>query len=224
MSWFEPDYYNEPSEFDEMVEEFKESLAKSIKEEHQNEMKKLKEENKSLQAIKDEFEEIKRDYRIKLNKLESDRSNMIRELRRERLLDLLKDKEVNLYRAISNKVWREKCDKCDNNRRVKYFTPLGKEAVEDCTCKVSLNIYKPQELTRYEFKINRNRSEIVAWYRQYDDDEDGLVYDTSVKVEDVYSGEVAFKDIESKYYTFFKTEEECQEYCDYLNKKTNRKL
>ena len=51
MSWYEDDFYNEPSEFEIQVEEFKESLAKAIKGEFLEEMGRLKEENRKLQEI-----------------------------------------------------------------------------------------------------------------------------------------------------------------------------
>ena len=70
MSWHEDDFYNEPSEFDMQVEEFKESLAKAVKSEFLEEMERLKKENRNLREIKENFEQIKRDYERK--KMECD--------------------------------------------------------------------------------------------------------------------------------------------------------
>ena len=54
--YYPDDFYNEPSEFDMQVEEFKESLAKSIKSDFLEEMERLKAENRKLQGIKENFE------------------------------------------------------------------------------------------------------------------------------------------------------------------------
>ena len=63
--YYPDDFYNEPSEFGMQVEEFKESLARSIKSEFLEEMERLKKENRKLQGIKDNFEQVKRDYERK---------------------------------------------------------------------------------------------------------------------------------------------------------------
>ena len=63
--YYPDDFYCEPSEFEMQVEEFKESLAKSIKSEFLEEMERLKAENRKLQGIKDNFEQVKRDYERK---------------------------------------------------------------------------------------------------------------------------------------------------------------
>ena len=53
MSYYYDDFYNEPSEFDEKMEELKESLAGAVKSEFLEEMERLKKENKKLQGIKE---------------------------------------------------------------------------------------------------------------------------------------------------------------------------
>ena len=68
--YYQDDFYNEPSEFDMQVEEFKESLAKSIKSDFLEEMERLKAENRKLQGIKENFEQVKRDYERKKQECE----------------------------------------------------------------------------------------------------------------------------------------------------------
>ena len=56
------DFYNEgPSDFDIAIEEFKEGLRKTVKEEILNEMSRLKKENEELQEVKKNFDKIKQD-------------------------------------------------------------------------------------------------------------------------------------------------------------------
>jgi hypothetical protein len=217
MDWYEEDFYQEPSEFENAMEELKANLMKSVKEEFVSEMERLKSENNELQLVKRDFEKIKSDFDTKKRELEYERNDLQRKIRRERMVNLLSDHKIIMYKAYSKTEYPPKCDKCDKYRQIKYTSPLGRETTEDCLCKERKTIYLPKEYVRYEFRLNRNKSDVTAWYRQYNDDEDGLVYDSSIHVDNIYSPGMEFEDI-NHYSTFFKTEEECQAYCDYLNK------
>ncbi len=216
MDWYEDDFYDEPSEFDIQVNEFKENLMKSVKEEFVSEMDGLRKENKELQGIKANFEAVKRDFENKKRQLESEYQILKSDVRRERLVDLLKDHKVILYKAYPRLEYPPKCDKCDKNRRLYYTTPLGRKTYEDCSCNESKTVYSPKEYIRYKFKLNRDENGIIAWYRQYGDDEDGFTYDYSIHADEIYFHDIKFEDLK-KYSTFFKTKKECQSYCDYLN-------
>lgn len=218
MSYYEEDFYNEPSEFEKQIDEFKESLLNTVKEEFVAEMEQLKTENEKLQSVKHNFEEIKRNYENKKRELENERIDLHHKVRRERLVELLKDHKTILYRAYSKRVLPQKCEKCDANRRVEYISPLGRKKHENCLCSEGKTEYYPHEFIRYEFRLSPRTTSITAWYRQYSDDEDGLVLDSSTHAEFIYSSDLKFEDL-SQYKTFFKTEEECQAYCDYLNSK-----
>lgn len=216
MEWYEEDFYDEPSEFEIQVEQFKENLMKSVKENFITEMEQLREENKNLQDVKANFDSIVRDYENKKRQLESEYQSLKNNVRRERLVDLLKDHKIILYKAYSKQIYPPKCDKCNKHRRIQYISPLGRETSEDCLCKEGKTVYSPEEYTRYEFRLNRNGNDVTAWYRQYRDDEDGLVYESSIHVDNIYSPDMKFEDLK-QYSTFFKSKEECQAYCDYLN-------
>ena len=166
MSYYDEDFYYEPSEFDVQVNGFRESLLKSVKEDFISEMEKLKAENVTLQSVKNDFEQIKREYEDKKRELERDRSNLQSKMRRERLVDLLKDHQIILYKAYSKRECPPKCDKCDGKRKIQYISPLGRKTSEDCLCNEGKTIFFPQEFVRYEFKLNRDGS-VIAWYRQY---------------------------------------------------------
>lgn len=217
MSFYEEDFYREPSELEVQMEQFKESLMKSVKEEFVAEMERLKTENAVLQSVKKDFENIKRDYESKKYELENERNDLQRKVRRERLVDLLEEHKVTMYKAYSKREYPKKCDKCDANRKIKYTTPLGREASEDCLCNKGKTVYFPQEFIRYEFRLNRDKNGLTAWYRQYSDDEDGFVHESSIHADIIYSSDMRFEDLK-QYSTFFKTEEECMAYCEFLNK------
>ena len=81
------DYY-EPSEFDEKVEEFKSCLRKSIKEETQELIIKLQEENEKLKDVKENWETIKNEYEDKKRELQREISNAKATAARMRLNEL----------------------------------------------------------------------------------------------------------------------------------------
>jgi hypothetical protein len=217
MEWYEDDFYEEPSEFDNAMEELKANLMKSVKEEYVSEMERLKAENLELQSVKSNFEQIKNEYESKKFELERERRDLQSRVRRERLVDLLDDHKAIMFKAFSKRVMPDKCDKCDDYRTVHYTTPLGRKASEKCTCGAGKEVYYPNEFIRYEFRMNRDKN-ITAWYRQYNNNEDGFVSDHSIHADTIYSSDMKFEDL-SQYSTFFKNEEECQAYCDYLNTK-----
>lgn len=215
--YYEEDFYNEPSEFEMQVEEFKEGLTKAIKEEFLAEMKRLREENQSLQAIKKEFNQIKSDYQRKENELEYERKNLLSKVRRERLGELMKDFQVLMYRIESKRHELPKCDKCDSKRRIYFKAPSGKEMYEECECSKAKHLYEPEEYVATEFKIKHNGKEMAVHYKEHKE-RDYDYYTHSTFAEQIYQEGSDFESL-SMYRTFFKTKEDCQKFCDYLNAK-----
>lgn len=210
------DFYNEPSEFEMQVEEFKSSLMSSIKDEYKAEMARLRKENSELQEVKRNFDQIKRDFNQKTVELDMAKQDLRRELRKERLTDLLKDFEVLLYRPTYHYEHGPKCDKCDDNRQVHYKTPSGRDAREECGCKKGYRVFKPEEFICKSFA---NRSgKFIAWYTENSNDEDSFgIYSNTPQF--IYAGE-DFENINLKHWeVFFKTPEECQAYCAWLTAK-----
>ena len=161
--YYPDDFYNEPSEFDMQVEEFKESLAKSIKSEFLEEMERLKAENRKLQGIKDNFEQVKRDYERK--KMECDR--MMREAennaKRMRVEELMKRFQTFFWRPSWEYLYGPKCDKCDKSRRIEVTLPSGNKVKDECECdKSRMKVMVPEKMVRYEL-ADRDRG-IAAWY------------------------------------------------------------
>jgi len=218
------DFYSEANEFDRQVDEFKESLMKGVKAEFLEEMEKLRKENAELQDVKKNFESIKRDYKQKENDLDRLQSTLESQVRREHWEKLLKDQEVTMYKADYNFVQGEKCDKCDSNRYIHYSSPQGNPVKEKCNCAKNKIVYKPKLVIRYEFKIKSG--EINAWYKK------SAYYDGVLSIDEDSNGAFArqivtesledFNDIDRQG-IFFKYENHCQEYCDYLQSEEDNK-
>lgn len=225
MSWYEDDFYDEPSEFEIQMEEFKEGLAKAIKSEFLEEMERLKEENRNLKEIKKHFEQIKRDYEQK--KLECDRAmreaeDKAKRMNAEELMDRFK---TFFWKPNWEYLYESKCGKCNKDRMIKVTLPSGKIVDDECQCKKSMRkVMFPGRMVRYE--ISDRDSGIAAWYiacgkkgdRYYKLDYASYVYGEKNMVQPGTGFDVLDKE-EYKGLLLFSTREECLAYCTYLNKK-----
>lgn len=206
------DFYEETSEFDGKVDELKECLMKSLKSEITNEMDQLREENRALQEIKSDFEKIKQDYENKKRDLE-------RNIRHAHLSELMKDSEVELFTVATSYKSKPKCNKCDDDRRIHYTTPMGRRTYETCLCGEETYVYEPVKTLLNTFSIENGRG--VSWYKvQSDSKNERLGYfENSISRKDaLITKEDQFKDVGYVYKTLFKTEELAQKFCDYKNK------
>lgn len=224
----EYDDYYEPSEFDEKVEEFKSYLRESVKKETQELIEKLQKENAELREVRDNWGSVKRDYKNKQVELEIEMSNCKYEAAKMRLEELFEFCGMNiiLYRPTLELVYKPKCNKCDDNRRIHFKSPSGKDYDEYCSCAKHFNKYKPEPYYCTEFRVNRRSATVkfpvMMWFKKYSDytsDYDGYTYESSDLCRFIYNGE-DFETIEGNKGTpYFRDEKQCQEYCDYLNKK-----
>lgn len=222
------DYY-EPSEFEQQVEEFKDSLKRSVKQETQELIERLRKENEELRSVRDNWEEVKRSYEKKQRELQNEIYTCKQNASRMRLDQLFEECGMNviLYSPYSYSVYNPKCDKCDDDRYIHYKSPSGKDNKEECECAKSFRKYKPSAEYLCEFRVNKYGSDrkqypLMMWfkkYRDYRDDYDGYTYDSNSLARFIYNGE-DFEEVRKEHNTsvYFREEEKCQEYCDYLSK------
>lgn len=233
MSYYDDyeDYY-EPSEFDEKIEEFKNLLRDSVKEEIQNEIERLRKENETLQEIKRKWVRLEDEYKAKQRDLEYQIQECKRNASRKRLDELFEEIGMNviLYRPDYEGVYRPKCDKCDTDRYIHFNSPGGKDYKEECECAKRFYRYFPKPFFLTEFRKSRNYggdSEIMTfWFEKCTNstnDYEEYRYKSSNIKEKVFCGE-DYEDLFEQYgeYSsglYFRTEKECQEYCNWLNEK-----
>lgn len=220
MSYYD-EYYNdwyEQSEFSEKIEELKNELRKSVKQEIINEINRLRAENEELKSFKD-------NWAIKMQEVESAKAEAEqamkqaeKEAKKARLHELLEPCTHTMY-GIGTK-WgfiREKCDKCDDKRKIRYKTPLGRDATEDCECSEKRLIYYPAEAEIFKFQqklFSGKPSGEVCIYFRYSRSDELYGEDVYEKTLNVYNGE-PFEDISHR--TVFPTKEKAQEFCDWKN-------
>lgn len=226
MTYYEEDFYYEPSEFDEQVDEFKKLLMSSVKKEFLEEMDRLKKENSELQGIKENWEEIQNSYARKEYELEDHKKKSLSEAKRMALKDLIKDYQIILYTASSKTIQKQKCDNCNEKRELSFSTPKGRKFTCSCDCATGDSVYFPQANIAYEFAVRDNYSRnLLVWYKRFEKDDYFNVfniYDSGGTVpENIYKEGMEYEGLTS-YRIYFKTEEECQKYCDWLNSRKNK--
>ena len=219
MGWDYEDYF-EPGEFDEKIEELKEELKKSVKKEINDEIEKLRKENKELQDVKKNFESIKSDLNAKKREYDIAIKNAERTANDARLKELMERFKINLWSANWSYMYKKKCDKCDKYRQIQVTLPSGRIVDDNCSCgQISKKVYYPQENRLYELsEINRS---FVAWYIKQGDKDEYYIEDSLSKYAKlIIDHNKDFKAIDRNEIseTFFVTKEECQAFCDYLNK------
>jgi len=211
---YEDDFYCEPSEFEQQVEEFKKSLQKAVRDEYVGEMARLRVENAKLQEIKANFENIKADYAEKTKLSEVS----IEKAKKMALIDLLEETKLIMYAPKRKYFKKPKCDKCNSNRQIEYITPLGKRATEECDCKKPATKWIAAEAMRYEFRQNYGRpNKITAWYKLAKEG-DRICLDQYSECIRVCDSGKAFEELNA-YKAMFKDADSCQKYCDWLNNK-----
>jgi len=222
--FYDADFYTEANEFDRQVDEFKGSLRNAVKEEFLEEMERLRKENAELQEVKSNFESIKSDYKRKERDLIVKEQGLENRVRQEHWKKLLKDQEVIMYKATKKYEKGEKCSKCDAYRYIHFASPQGNPAKEQCECSKQKTVYRPSQVVRYEFTVNPGK--MKAWYKPSSFSDDRLVidqdYDGVVADKVLLDSSVDFSELDY-YQTVFKTEEDCQAYCDYLQEEYDKK-
>lgn len=215
------DFYDNYSEFDQLVDEFKSSLLNSVKQEYIDKMNELEKENSELQDVKKNLEEIKQEYEEKKWELEREKQDCSFKAKRMRLSELMKDFELVMYKVGKSYTEQPKCNKCDDSRRIKFNSPSGKDLYEKCECSEKDSLYTPEEYYCHEFRISRDNSKMLMWYRmRKSEDYDYCQYDSSTLAEKIYNETMNFEEIDR--YIFFKSKDECQKYCDWLNEKESK--
>ena len=212
MNYYDEDFYTQPCEFEEKIEELKTALALSVKKKFLDEMEALRKENESLREFRDqkkaydrELAQAKQQYEIKMREAESIAN-------RKKLKDLLSLFSVTGYRVHTEYVPGPKCDKCDDERKIHYISPAGRKMTEDCLCAAKTPIRSPKEVALVSFIASDKLSS--TYFDRTSEDRDYDRYDLCAELYD--RDEKPFEEI-NQYRVVFLKKEDCQRYCDWLN-------
>lgn len=227
----------EPSEADELFDEMKSKLIEAAKSSLKNDMEYLKRRNEYLEKRNKELEEKAQEVSRKESDLKYKEQNLRREVEKEfyktAIDDLFKDviEQSQLWFADNKLHEKPKCDKCDENRNWVLTWPDGKTVSKKCTCSQPDYWYEPEEtwIDTLKYKIKDSDYQSERYYRidrnyecNHTRSGDYLYRDFGIQfVYDKFCEDVIEK-TENLYYgkkIGFKSKEECQKYCDWLNRR-----
>lgn len=184
-----------------------------------DEMDALRKENESLREFRDkkkvydrELAQVKADYVAKMRNAESD-------AKRKRLKDLLSLLSVTGYRVHTDYREGPKCDKCDDHRIIHFVSPVGRKMTEYCSCATKMLIHSPKAVQLFSFYAGDKLSSV--YYEMTSKDEDYDRYDMCGELYDRDKTK-PFEEINA-YRVVFLREEDCQQYCDWLNEMEAKK-
>lgn len=235
--------YEEPawesSEADELFAEIKAKLIDSAKDSLKYDIKTLKESNEYLTKRVKELEKRESEVAQKERNVEYKAQNLHREVEREfyktAIEDVFKDalEKSQLWFADHKPHTKPKCNKCNADREWVLTWPDGTASEKLCDCANPDYWYEPQEtwidVLKYKVKDSNYQSEryyrlekhyqYTGASRYYDDCSYSEFYIQFVY--DEFCDDVLEKHehLGWRKYIGFTSREECQKYCDWLNKK-----
>lgn len=224
MSYYDDDYYEEPSEFDEMVEEFKAKLAESVKEETQTELANLRAENAELRGKVENLAKLENDAAAAQRRADQKAANAEYEAKigfsKKKFGELIKELTDPKFTVQASYVTGEKCGECDKDRNITFLSPQGRKHSVQCQCADRTRVFGVQEEFVVEIQKSRMRgqSEFTAWYqaRPLDRDEDYMRHSRWLKK----PSELTEEETLSKHYEVgFDNREDAQKIADLLNNK-----
>lgn len=232
----------EPSEADELFDEIKSKLVDAAKNSLKNDIESLKSRNEYLEKRNKELEDKAWEVSQKESNLEYKAQNLRREVEREfyktAIDDLFKDilEKSQLWFADNKPHEKPKCDKCNADRNWILTWPDGTTSSKQCTCAVPDYWYEPEETwidyIRYTVKDSNYQSERYyrldckyqctgkSRYNDYSYGDFGIQF-----VYNKFCDDVIEKHNQLSYckHIGFTSKEECQKYCDWLNKQKGKK-
>lgn len=234
--------YYEPSNadifFDEMKEKFREYLTDDVK----HELDRLREENEELKKkninLRGENNKLNCEKQSAAWSKESIRKEVENEFYNKNIDEVFKDRLENIDVWFADYIYHDqpKCEYCNDNRKRVYEYPDGFKLEVACNCAKQIARYEPNTATfnalTYCVKPSRYLSErkmyVKDWslYRPNNMYQDYGYGDFKIlHIVDVFDYNVLNLREELGYgeKIGFKTKEECQKYCGWLNRKINKK-
>lgn len=214
------DFWDDTPEFDERIEELKTALRADVKREVKELIEKLQKELDELKDYKACKNEIEAGYRNVVAKLKKAELELEDKYRIKRAQEILAECCVVGWRAA----WeyeepKEKCDKCDENGNITFYSPQGTKYTEQCKCRHKNVIYYPAETRLARIYASKSPETVQFYYDKVQGD--GESYSDYVRCYVVRSSDFKPENIDSYdyYQTVFANKEDCEKCCEWLNNK-----
>lgn len=203
----EDGFWDDTPEFDAQIEKLKTALRADVKRE-------IKELIEKLQN------EIEAGYRNAVAKLKKAELELEDKYRNKKAQEILAECCAVGWRAA----WRydepkEKCDKCDEDGYITFYSPQGTKYREQCKCRHKDVIYYPAETRLARIYASKSPETVQFYYDKVRGD--GQSYSDYVRCYVVRSSDFKPEKIDSYDYcvTVFANKEDCEKYCEWLNNK-----
>ena len=219
----EDDFWSETPEFDAQIEELKTALRADVKRETKELIEKLQKELDELKDYKVCKNEIEAGYRNVVAKLKKAELELEDKYRNKKAQEILAECCTVGWRAA----WRydepkEKCDKCDEDGYITFYSPQGTKYREQCKCRHKNVIHYPAETRLLRIYADKSSETVRFYYDKVRGDCES--YSEYVRCNVVRSGDFKSEIIDSygcSYDTVFESKEDCEKYCEWLNNKEN---
>lgn len=226
------------SEFDEMIYDLKRSLKNQVRQEIKDKIERLEKEIEELREFRDKKNEYDTKMRDMEYKLKMANQDVEEKARRMKYNDFIKVAQSPAW-CIDGKYEyiKDKCDKCDDRRRLHFKSPSGKDFEEDCPyCSQKKYISRPVEgvLVQLEhvdkyYSSNAEFADVQFSYlvpesfkRKYGKEDHDCSWITTISK--VYNGEkFSYDNRYSLMHTYFRNKETCEKACEFLNNEDNKK-
>lgn len=215
------DFYNEPSEFEMQIEEFKDGLRKAVKQEYISEIENLKEQLAELREIKDSWNSKVAELNKAKAEAEHAQRDAMKRAKKIRLSELLENCFQTAWGVTTKSEYiSEKCEKCDENGYIRFTSPQGTEYTEYCNCRKRIRKYVVTEAELVKIRGDNHKTHVkpdiyfkyCRCKNYYGDDVDEFETVTN------FSDDKPFEKIEN-WERLFHDKEKAQAYCDWLNNK-----
>ena len=238
MDYDEFENYYEPSEVDQLVEEFKDKCREHLLPNIRQEIEQLNKENIELRIKNEEYKKRESEINNKERDLKYKEDNLKREVEKEfyqsNIGDVLKDyiDKAAVWFADYKGFRQDKCSLCNDNRKLVASFPNGKTTKTNCDCSNLVHRFVPEtsELSLIKFskkdgqyqsdrKFYISKTYIPSKDSRYRDDYNYNEFRLCHIVNE-FNDDVKKLHEDKEYNTKigFTSKEECQKYCDWLSR------
>ena len=238
MDYDDYEGYYEPSEVDQLVEEFKDKIREHLLPNIREEIEQLNKENTELRIKNEEYKKRESEINNKERDLKYKADNLKREVEKEfyesNIDDTLKDyiEKSEVWFADSKGFRQDKCSLCNGKRKLVANFPNGKTTETNCDCSNLIHKFVPEaselSLIKFNKRDSRYQSErkfyisktyIPSKESSYRDDYSYNEFKLC-QIANEFNEDIKELHETKEYGTKigFKSKEECQKYCDWLNR------
>lgn len=211
------EYWDEYGEFNEAIGSLRESLKTTVKKEITDELTKLRTENKELKGRVSNLDQLEKEAQDKVRLAQNKYDSAAREAAYMRADELFKYLEDTKYMVTQVSHGQDKCDKCNDERKLLFTYPSGKDGYEMCSCHAQ--VYQWEATPAIGTSVDVRDKNLRVWYKPFSTDDN--YHSMSGDIRRPYNGE-DFGDLAKaniRYGLLFNDEETAGKYADWLNTK-----